>query len=409
MSNVVALPIGEAPGFEWRTRKNGQRVAYWIAPKKAVTAGFTPRTFKFSPDLSEHAIAQQCRRLSAEAAEWLSQEQRSIAPKFDGSVGSLIKVYQTEPLSKFSKVKWNTRHTYTKQFRLLDRMVGQRQLHALSARDFERWYSEFRKPAYPGGPERISRAHYLMTLFRMIITFGTKLEIAQCVRLRSVLSAMEFENSRPRTSLITYDMVKAFCIEARRSGRLSLALSTAIQFECALRQRDVIGEWQQCDDQAKAHGPAGKHWTTGLLWGEHIDRNLVMTKKTSKSRFIEQVEIDWKLCPLIMEQMQYVPPERRVGPVIVSEQTGLPYFPDAFCSNWRAIARRAGIADNVWNMDARSGAITEASTAGADDAHLRSLATHKSLKMTQRYNRPTLEKNTQVARLRVAHRQNKGT
>jgi hypothetical protein len=101
--------------------------------------------------------------------------------------------------------------------------------------------------------------------------------------------------------------------------------------------------------------------------------------------------------------------------VPILERQGLPRIDALFGGRYVPAVlaffdRLNGVSERPIPMGCRiSGAITEASTAGADDAHLRSLATHKSLKMTQRYNRPTLEKNTKVAQLRVAHRQNKGT
>jgi hypothetical protein len=358
---------------------------------------------KIDSAASPAEIALTCRRLQAEALEWIAGQRGGVVAKFDGSLGSLIRFYQSEPLSNFANIKHNTRHTYTQMFAILDRHVGQRNLTSLSARDFDRWYKEFRKPACAGGPERISRAHYLLNLCRMLFKFGVRMEIHECERLSAIISTMSFENSRPRTSLLTYEMAKAFCVEARRCGRLSLALATAIQFECALRQRDVIGEWLQLEEQGKGHGANGKRWTTGLIWGEHISRELILNKPTSKSRGQERVIVDLKGCPLVMEQLKYLPPERRVGAVIVSETTGKQYFPDAFCTNWRAIARRAGIPDDVWSMDARAGAVTEATEANVPLEHVRSLTTHKG-RMVQRYDRATQAKNDQVIALRVASR-----
>lgn len=403
---VLNFPAGDAPGLVWRVRKNGERVAYWVAPKKAVDAGFTPRTVKLESDANPAEIACTCRGLQSEALEFVTLGSSGKAvTQFDGSLRSLVRLYQTDPLSKFLTVKWNTRQTYTKMLAILEREVGERQLHSLSARDFQRWYLEFRTPASEGGPERISRAHYLMNQLRMVLKFGTAIEIEQCARLREILSAMSFENSRPRTALLTADMVADFCREARAVGRPSLGLATVLQFECALRQKDVIGEWVQIDGAAKKHGAEGKRWTTGLVWGAHIDpHTLVLKKTTSKSNGNAEVEIDLKLCPMVMAELQYIHPERRIGPVIIAETTRRQYFQDAFCWNWRDIARRAGIPDNVWNMDARAGAITEGSTAGASIEHLQSFATHKSLRMTGRYNRGNAEKNAGVAKLRAAHR-----
>ncbi|SCX02728.1 hypothetical protein [Agrobacterium rosae] len=99
-----------------------------------------------------------------------------------------------------------------------------------------------------------------------------------------------------------------------------------------------------------------------------------------------------------------VPAEKRIGPVVVSETTGLPYKDTQFSRTWRAIAREVGIPDDVWNRDSRAGGVTEGSDTGADIEHLRHHANHKNIQTTTRYNRKTIDKTRNVAELRVAHR-----
>lgn len=402
-TKVIDFPAGKAPGLEWRKRSNGDRIPYWVAPKKAVAAGYTPRTVNLSSEARPVDIAAACRRLQAEALEWQTRKPEAM-DRFDGSLTSLSRLYQTHEASGFREIKWNTRETYTKQLAILERTVGERQLHSLTAVDFKRWYAEFKRPASEDGPERISRAHYLMTLLRMLFKFGTVIEIAECARLRAILSAMSFKNSRPRVAVLTREMVEAFCREARRMGRSSLALATSLQFETGLRQKDVIGEWVPVDGEAKTHGASGKKWTTGLRWGEHISTDLILTKITSKSGEREkQVQHDLKLLPLVMAELQYIPPERRIGPVIISETMFRPYMQDAFCENWRAVARAAGIPDDVWNMDARAGAVTEARRAGIAYKDQRSMTTHASDRISARYGDrgDTLESNRRIALART--------
>ena len=236
-------------------------------------------------------------------------------------------------MSGYHEIKWNTRETYTKQLAILDRAVGARQLHSLSAVDFKRWYAEFKKPASEDGPERVSRAHYLMTLLRMLFKFGVALEIPECARLRAILSALSFKNSRPRTAVLTREMVEAFCGEARRMGRSSLALATAIQFETGLRQKDVIGEWVPIE--GRGQGAWRVRQAVGdrpALGRAHFSTDLILTKVTSKSgERQKEVQHDLKLLPLVMAELQFIPPERRIGPVIVSETMRRPYMQDAFC------------------------------------------------------------------------------
>jgi len=118
---------------------------------------------------------------------------------------------------------------------------------------------------------------------------------------------------------------------------------------------------------------------------------------------------DLKLSAFAMAELMRVPAERRIGPVIVSEVTGLPYQRNTFRRLWRQIAREAGIPDEVQNRDARAGGITEAYTAGAVPDHIRSAATHGDMAINQSYDRESMDKATSVQRARLAHRASKRT
>jgi hypothetical protein len=97
-----------------------------------------------------------------------------------------------------------------------------------------------------------------------------------------------------------------------------------------------------------------------------------MAKPTSKRAGRKQAMADLKLSAFAMAELMRVPPEQRIGPVIVSEFTGLPYKRKAFNRLLRQITREAGIPDEVQNRDARAGGITKAYTAGAVPDHIRS-------------------------------------
>ncbi|WP_442786002.1 PAS domain S-box protein [Methylobacterium sp. C25] len=93
-----------------------------------------------------------------------------------------------------------------------------------------------------------------------------------------------------------------------------------------------------------------------------------------------------------------------VNIAVNARDAGRPYAESAYGREWRVVARAAGVPDNVWNMDARAGAITEAEDAGADLDHIRSAAAHSQTATTQRYSRGALGKSRHVAELRIAHR-----
>ena len=90
--------------------------------------------------------------------------------------------------------------------------------------------------------------------------------------------------------------------------------------------------------------------------------------------------------------------------MILAESTGEPYKHRKFTERWRKIADKAGVPSNVWNMDARAGAITEAYDLGATETDVMKSAGHKNRQTSARYNRGTLEQTNRVAELRLAKR-----
>src|SRR4029077_8886359 len=88
-----------------------------------------------------------------------------------------------------------------------------------------------------------------------------------------------------------------------------------------------------------------------------------------KSRGAKVTLADLTMSPLVMAELARIPREKRVGPVVISGYTGLPYKRKAFNRAWRQIANAAGIPAEVQNRDARAGAITEALTHGANAEH----------------------------------------
>ena len=248
-------------------------------------------------------------------------------------------------------------------------------------------------------------------MLRRLLRWGAVLELPECKRLIGILDEMEFKQSKPRTVILTYDHAVAIIARANETGRPSIALAQALQFETALRQRDVIGEWEPGEEKPSSgimltspNGRRNRRWANGLTWS-HIGSDGVLRKTTTKTA--AAIEVPVSLCPLVEQEIAQTPIERRVGPMIVNERTGLPYTQNTFRTVWREIAEAAGIPKSVWNMDSRAGSITEATDAGADLEKARHHAGHRNASMTARYSRKTLEKTAEVARLRMEHRRKK--
>ena len=249
----------------------------------------------------------------------------------------------------------------------------------------------------------MERSHKIVALLRRLFTYGIAAEIPDCARLASILDASRFKQPGRRRVTLERHQVGAFIIAALANDRASLALGTALQFETALRQRDVIGEWEPLPNGEMAGGIVlnRRRWANGLTWGD-INNRFEIYKATTKTGAI--AAHDLKLCPETMRLLHLVPAAKRIGPLIIDEEAGRPYATDGYAREWRAIADKAGVPKHVWNMDARAGAITEADDAGADLDEIRSATAHLQASTTARYVRGSIGKSRKVASLRAAHR-----
>lgn len=395
-----------APGLKRRKRKSGPDALYWCARADLVKAGYRPETVRLPYCLDdpsqETLISAACMKLQAEMLEWSAGRVRESV-RFDGTILGLSRKYQTDPASPFQRLKHTTRAKDTYTLKLIEVAFGARSLAALKIGDFRRWYDETKKPKKPGGRERVRRAYGIIKKLREMFAYGVMAELPECSRLYGVLEHARFAQPARRRIAMELEHVKAFIPVALEMGRLSLALGTAIQFETAMRQKDVIGEWEPIPSGERVTGIVlnGRRWVNGLTWSD-LAADLVVRKATTKTGAF--AAHDLKLCPLVLDMLEKVPAERRVGPLIIDEMAGRPYAESAFGREWRVVAKAAGVPDHVWNMDARAGAITEAEDAGADLDHIRSTATHAQISTTLRYSRGAVGKSRKVAELRAAHR-----
>lgn len=387
-------PSVDAPCLEWN-RVGGKIIPRWRARRSAIRAGYQPTTVYLDPAMSHEELAERCRALQAHMEAWLAAGNKRGAAVFDGTLGSLLEMYASDEDSPYRDLKYSTQQAYADDIKILRNAVGARRINMLTGQDFRRWYNNLRQPAKPGAPERLRRAHGVMTMLRIVLGYGHQLGLPNCGRLKDILSEMRFKTARARDAVITYQQAVAFIAKAHELGRPEMALGQALQFEGTLRQIDIIGEWVP-DAMCR-----GGRWTNGLIWQDMLP-DYVLRKPTTKTGRI--AEIDFREYPLALAELERVPLERRIGPVIKDSRTGKPFRPGRYSRRWREIATVAGIPSNVWNRDSRAGGVTEGADAGATIEQMRRHASHASGSTTERYSRKTQESNRAVARLRVAHR-----
>lgn len=394
--------IEDAPGLQWKRLKSGWE-ARWHARTDLAKRGFEPKTRALwtgeELDGATRAMIQdQCKLLQSEMLIW-GRGGIVVASPFDGTMKSLIQCYQIDPDSSYQTVRYGTRTGYDSLLKRIIRDHGADVVAIVRARDLKAWHREWSASGVP-------MAHHLIGMLRSLFSFGkTLLEDKDCARLSDALHKFRFKGGKAREEQITAEQATAVRAMAHQMGRPSIALAQALQFDLMLRQKDVIGEWVPLGEAGTTDVHSGQSkWLHGLRWSE-IDGDLILRHTTSKRD--KGIEVNLRLAPMVMEELTLLGERPTSGPLIVSEVTSQPYFDHNFRKKWRMCASACGVPENVFNMDSRAGAITEATDAGAQLEDVRHAATHSNVSMTARYSRGATEKTAKVMQRRSDHRTTK--
>lgn len=395
--------IKGAAGLVWR-RRVGEWVATWQARTDLVKRGFVPKTVPLwrgvePGDLERAEIIDQCTRLQNEMITWGRGGLPDAPAQYTGTLQTLSDCYQDDPDSNFLKLEHKTRLYYKTLMKMVLADHGAVEIKTINGRLLKRWHEQW-------SARGVSMSHSMVGMLRTMFSFGAvMLEDRECERLCGVMHKMRFKVGKPRTETLTAQQADAIREIARQCGYRSIALAQAFQFDCMLRQRDVIGEWMpQAEPGLSDVLYEADKWMKGIRW-EEIDDNMILRHVTSKRK--KEVEINLALCPMVMDELNRMGERPANGPVIVCETTLLPWTANAFRRQWRKLAGHVGIPKTVRNMDSRAGAITEATEAGAPLEHIKQAATHGQIAMTERYARNQRGKTDNVLQMRAEHRNRK--
>ena len=400
-----------APGLTWRKTAKGWE-ALWRARADIVRKGFAPKNRRLwsgiePTEIEAKMIADQCTSLQDEMLLFSRGGLPEIGT-FDGTLAALAKCYQIDPDSTYHKSRFSVRRNHDRMLRRISDKHGDVRLADIRGRMILGWHKDW---SHQG--EKVAIGHAFVAMLRSLFGFGrTILEDPECERLSGLLSGMRFPMTKPRTERLTAHQAAAVRAQARIAGWPSIAIAQAIQFDLMLRQKDVIGEWVPLREPGmSATVRGGLKWVIGVDYAE-IDAKLILRHTTSKRG--KPIEVDLKLAPMVLEELaavagvtpgalarEHLPAS---GPIVVCETTGTPYSAAEFRRKWRICADLAGVPKEVKNMDSRSGAISEATDAGADLEKIRHAATHSDISMTQRYSRGSVEKTAEVMQLRKDYR-----
>lgn len=414
-----------APGLVWRRRSDGW-VATWQARTDRVKAGYSPRYVQLwvgevPTEEEAQTISLRCHHQQYEMLTFgreLPKPQPPEPDHFTGSLRSLIHCYKTDADSPFQKNRFHVKQNRNSLLRRLVAQHGDVKISEIKARVLLAWHKDWSSDG------KIATGSAFIGQLRSLFSFGaTLLEDPDCERLCGVMNKMRFQGAKPRSMSITAEHATAIRLQARQHfGWYSIALGQAFQFDCTFRQKDAIGETVPLDEPGvSAVIVAGRKWLRGIVWQE-IDENLILRHITSKKQKL--VQIDLKLAAMVLEELQIligaeplihvdeitkkVTVNRGLlpasGPVIINDVTGLPWSPNEYRRKWRLVATKAGVPKNVWNMDSRSGAISEGIQAGASIELVRHAATHSDVSQTADYDRAQAEAIATVMKMRIEAR-----
>jgi hypothetical protein len=405
--------VENAPGLVWRERKNGW-VAYWQARSDLVKKGYAPGAVRLwegaeLDEIDALEISSQCNEHQSVMLIWGRERDAGGKPIPIVTVHNLIEKYQTDPDSAFHKKRYDARQGKAAILKRIDKRFGDVMLADITGRMVLSWYKEWSD----NGQKAAAGGSFISTL-RTMFRFGAGLlDDKECARLAEAMSNQTYKGTMPREVALSAEQAAAIRKAAHDRGWSFIALAQAIQFECTMRQKDVIGEWVPMKEPGisdvvqRLKKKGDLKWIMGVRW-EKIDENLILRHVTSKRN--KKIEVDLRLAPMVMEEFHSMfgsidrADMPTSGPVVLCEVNGWPYRTTEFRRKWRKLANSAGIPKHVKNMDSRSGAITEAADAGADMEKVRKAATHSNISQTQNYSRGDAKAAADVMAIRAEHR-----
>jgi hypothetical protein len=391
----------KAPQLIW-----DRGIPIWRATRAAIKAEFpTKRVNLKHLANNEAALVARCTRLTAEMNEWLSGHRKREAV-FDGTIRSVIYLWQTDPTSPYQKLEASSRHPYDIYARMIVETVGARRVDALDVRDLIRWHEEWKAPLGEGGKDRLAAARMAMIVLRTALTFAAGCRKPGCADLRDILGDTRFPGPRPRKEAPTAAEIIAARKAAHEIGHHAAALAYALQFEGAMRQWDVIGKWVPLDDKKPSPILDGASKWVGPMWSQ-IDENLILRYTPAKTQFTSGAEVvlDLRMLPMVMEELEKMSKAARSGPLIINPRTGRPYRNWYFGHVWRKVRKITGIKEQVWNRDTRAGGVTEGREAAATIDDLAKQAGDTKRTTARVYDRDRLEAARRVAKARKTHRE----
>lgn len=386
-----------APCLKRRPRSGGADARYFVVPSRDVKNGYVPKTMAIPANFTELEVAQACRKWWSELVSWRDQgDQKAVSH----TIGWLVDRYMNDQFSAYMKIKEKSRRGYDQNCRIIQATKGRVPLSLVTGPDILRWHHEWGHPEpvigedgkpeldFKGNPvtraRHPSRQRAVVVMLRNLFTHAVLIGAPDAVRIREILSAIEFPVPKPREVAATREQISVFVKQAVADGYLSQAIATLAQFELMERRVHIIGYFEN------------KQWRPGWVWQDidHVGPNATWKIRYYQSKVgLVLREFDLNTTPDLLALLKMIPEEHRIGPVIIMErQRGKsirkPWEDRYYAEVWREIATRAGIPDEVCSMDMRASAASEADEiADISDRALQDAGGWNDPKTPQRYRR----------------------
>lgn len=382
MSNTFkpALWDGSDPDYAPCVRRGGRdnRHVYWCAPARYLKAGYAVQRVKLGAiDYHEplpHDWCAKARELTREMVRWYESQGAITTP---GTWHWLIARYRSDDISPIHSVKANTRDSYLYWLKHIDNVMG--------ALRIDRTDYPLLMKILRGKQDKGRSKHHIHNWFstlRRVARYGVLIEADGASRVADILANMRIPAPPARQIAANRQHIDAIIAEADRRGMDVVAAGLLIQWWFQLRAVDVRGQYLD------------GVWSDGLTWGMFNEDTTGFEKvvsKTAKSLpepYFFDVTVVPGLRKRILELKASLDPRmtRPHMPFALNKRTGRAYTESGWTQAWSDLRRAAKVPADVWCMDTRAGAITEASQIpGVSLSQLRNAAQHKDAATTGRY------------------------
>jgi hypothetical protein len=394
-----------APGAGW-----SGRWCYWKPTPKFRKLGYPVSSVRLPGEKDDGRDAERAREARRLTREMLAFYGADVPEMEAGTWGWLIHRYRNDRHSPIHGVKANTRKNYDWCLDRWDAAIGHTRIQQTTYETI----CDLRDGMLNKG-RSVAYVHRMFNRLRAVTSYGVLIEDPAATKVSVVLSKMRFQAPPKRSVAPTREQVRSIIDEADARGMFAFATGILIQWTFALRAVDVRGQWLPCDPAAggivrelrrnrrQRNAPAGwERWQDGLTWDMIEDDVRGFTKVISKTvrSMPEPIRFDLSDAPEIRSRLTILRNRGQVGPLITSERNGLPYTSSGWTQAWARLRKDLDLPSNVWMMDSRAGAITEAKLLGADPYLLRDAAQHKNITTTDGYARGRSESVAKVVKLR---------